>query len=273
MTPPQPPGWDNPSPVKNLLPTAAALACLPLIICGCASAKPTVKAQNSYDYTKPQDIADRGKPVWVLPSINYGWQPAHVNAQGQWIGGHYTATVMSEGYWATQEEAQMAGKPFLVAGKGKPVVPQTPASGTGGAELEVSQLQSRVEKLEDAMPAKRDQQSLDELVLASGDANRTASTGGVRAEEIPQPQLRVMGGAQAPSEAAAPSPAQPSPTARQGALVLKPQAPGTRETKTLPDGSVLEIEHLPGYQARINHNGKTSTVSFGPEWKKVPMGG
>jgi hypothetical protein len=114
---------------------------------------------SSYDYTRPAEIADQSKPVWVLPLINQGWVPAKVDPKtGDWISGHYTASVIQDGHWATLEEAELAGRPYVIAGEGKPVVPiptapsgpaqEVPATSITGGELDVAALDRRVSALE-----------------------------------------------------------------------------------------------------------------------------
>lgn len=118
-----------------------------------AKIDPTI-VSTSYDYTKPADIAAQSRPVWVLPIINKGWIPARVDPKtGDWISGHYQATIIQEGYWATQEEAELAGRPYILAGDSSPIIP-TPVpdgprqGGGGGAELNVTALQKRITELE-----------------------------------------------------------------------------------------------------------------------------
>jgi hypothetical protein len=107
--------------------------------------------QTSYDYSRPGSIAPDSKPVWVLPVINSGWKPARVDRKtGEWIGGHYSATVVEEGKWATLEEAELSGKPYILPGQTRPVIP-TPlkdqsASSTG--ELNATTLEQKMARLE-----------------------------------------------------------------------------------------------------------------------------
>jgi hypothetical protein len=146
----------NSSVQKHIFRTVAVSVAI-LSVGGCSTQKqridPTI-VSTSYDYTKPVDIAAQSKPVWVLPVINKGWIPARVDAKtGDWISGHYQATIVQEGYWATQEEAELSGRPYIVAGESSPIIPTPVGSGTttgdgGGQELDINALQNRVGELE-----------------------------------------------------------------------------------------------------------------------------
>ncbi|CAB4243566.1 conserved protein of unknown function [Methylacidimicrobium sp. AP8] len=117
--------------------------------------------QNSYDYTKPRDVHDKTKPVYMLPVINTGWAKAEVDPKtGQWIGGHYVGTVIDQGHWATLEEAELSGRPYMRADNGQMVVPNppeaNPGTGDNGMEIDLTTMRNRLAKLEsmvaDAVP-------------------------------------------------------------------------------------------------------------------------
>lgn len=107
--------------------------------------------QTSYDYSRPGSIAPDSKPVWILPVINSGWKPAKVDQKtGDWVGGHYAATVVEEGKWATLEEAELSGKPYILPGQTRPVIPvplrSQSASSTG--ELNATTLEQKLARLD-----------------------------------------------------------------------------------------------------------------------------
>ncbi len=141
---------------KKYIFQALGLSLLVFVV-GCSGGRkvqvdPTVVA-TSYDYTKPADISAQSKPVWVLPIINKGWIPARVDPDtGDWVSGHYQATIIQDGYWATQEEAELSGRPYILAGDSVPVVPPPvpggPRQGGGGDELNIATMQQKIDKLE-----------------------------------------------------------------------------------------------------------------------------
>ncbi|MFZ5807246.1 MAG: hypothetical protein ACOY3I_08585 [Verrucomicrobiota bacterium] len=134
------------------------LLAMPFLLAGCGSTQPVrvdpTVVSTSYDYTKPADIAAQSRPVWVLPIINKGWIPARVDPRsGDWVSGHYQATIVQDGYWATQEEAELSGRPYILAGDSTPIIPAPvgdgpTAKGGGGAELQMATMQKRIDHLE-----------------------------------------------------------------------------------------------------------------------------
>lgn len=257
---------------------ACALALAGCTACGDKRAmvvSPGVMGQ-SYDYTKPRDTAGKSRPVWVVPKISYGWVPARVNEAGQWVSGHQTATVVEEGHWATLEEAEMAGKPYIIAGQGPPVIPKSPAvagpSPTGSAEIDIARLQQRIADLERDGPARRAQRSVEELVLSAADAAAPPV-----ADSPPRGSVQVAGrtasdppsaSSLSASTAAGPPSGKPETS---GSLVLAPKPAGTRENRTLPNGKTVEIEHLGDRRAKITYAGKETVVEFGKEWKRLQL--
>jgi len=107
--------------------------------------------QTSYDYSRPEGIAPDSKPVWILPVINSGWKPAKVDSRtGDWVGGHYSATVVEDGKWATLEEAELSGKPYILPGETRPIIPtplRTQAPGTSG-EINATSLEQKLARLD-----------------------------------------------------------------------------------------------------------------------------
>jgi hypothetical protein len=114
---------------------------------------PAAVVQKNYNYTSPVDIDRQSKPVWILPMMTQGWVPARIDSQtGDWVGGHYQATIIQEGHWATLEEAEQSGRPYVRSGEGQPVIPpqSSPGSSQGGAELEMAHMESRIRQVEEA---------------------------------------------------------------------------------------------------------------------------
>lgn len=85
---------------------------------------PRVVSTN-YDYTRPVDIAKRNKPVWILPKTNVGWVKGYVDkVKGDWHSGEYVGTIIEPGHWATLEEAELSGQPYIVAGENRSILPE-----------------------------------------------------------------------------------------------------------------------------------------------------
>ncbi len=105
---------------------------------------PTV-VQTSYDYVRPTSVpADQQKPVYILPRTLASWEAAHVDDKtGRWLGGRYVADEIEKGHWGTLEEAELSGKPYIVAGEDQPVipVPSTPPGTAKGKDLDISALE------------------------------------------------------------------------------------------------------------------------------------
>lgn len=116
--------------MDNQVKPAWVFLLLTSFLIGCAHQKPKPTPINpgvltsSYDYVKPGDLSNKTQPAWILPTISKGWVPAQVDPKtNQWISGHYTATVTQEGHWATLEEAELSGKPYLRSDDTAPVIP------------------------------------------------------------------------------------------------------------------------------------------------------
>lgn len=107
--------------------------------------------QTSYDYSRPEGVAPDSKPVWILPVINSGWKPAKVDSKtGDWVGGHYSATVVEDGKWATLEEAELSGKPYILPGETRPIIP-TPLRSQGEGkpgEINATTLEQKLARLD-----------------------------------------------------------------------------------------------------------------------------
>lgn len=138
--------------------------------------------QTSYDYSRPEGIAPDSKPVWILPVINSGWKPAKVDSRtGDWVGGHYSATVVEDGRWATLEEAELSGKPYILPGETRPVIP-TPLRSQGAGksgEINATTLEQKLARLdrlerESAGGAKRDVDSASKRSLINQSAVPTS---------------------------------------------------------------------------------------------------
>lgn len=146
-----------------------------LFLAGCASSggnnhsKPpeaTVTPETlstSYDYTKPGDIDRQSRPVYILPQVTGGWKKARVDdANGEWRSGQYVARVMEPGHWATLEEAELSGKPYITPDGNRPVIP-TPIkdqSPTSTGEYNATTIEQKLAKIE-------------KLAASAGDVSRS----------------------------------------------------------------------------------------------------
>jgi hypothetical protein len=158
--------------------------------------------QTSYDYSRPEGIAPDSKPVWILPVINSGWKPAKVDSRtGDWVGGHYSATVVEDGKWATLEEAELSGKPYILPGETRPIIP-TPLRSQGAGktgEINATTLEQKLAKLdklerESAGEARRDGDAASRRSLINQSAVPSSPLSGDREEDRSAEDRRQIGG-------------------------------------------------------------------------------
>jgi len=130
-------------------PMRYTISILVLMLAGCANMRPGHKPlqpvpvtpemiATSFDYTKPGDIDSQNKPAYILPQVSGGWQKAKAdNSTGEWRSGQYVAKVIEGGHWATVEEAELSGKPYVIPGGTKPIIPM-PVQGQPSTRGEIS---------------------------------------------------------------------------------------------------------------------------------------
>jgi len=234
---------------------------------------PTI-VSTSYDYTKPADISNQSKPVWVLPVINQGWIPARVDPKtGDWISGHYQATIVQDGYWATQEEAELSGRPYIVAGETTPIVPppvaNVPSTGNGGAELNLTDMRNRISTLEskqssppeEAATAEQLQQVSAQLQAMAVDLPATTGTEAHTSQNTAgfTPSFRVPD-ATAPGTTSTPPTA--SPVMGDTRTLLLPAAqPGS--SYVVPSGTSLgniQVRQIDDTLVEVTFGGQTQQV-------------
>jgi hypothetical protein len=132
----------------NLLPSLALCA---LLATGCAGHKatqeasytkeapppPTVQAPSS---PPPRNAGDR--PVWVLPVFSTGYVAGAANPTSDvYVGAHSVTSMVEPGHWASQEEAELQGKPYVSPSSNRIVYPETQSSETlrrGSGEMDVA---------------------------------------------------------------------------------------------------------------------------------------
>lgn len=229
-----------------------------LVVAGCNQAEPKrttiteAVLQSSYDYTPPVDSAGRSRPVYLQPKVVLGWNKARVTPEGDWIGGHYTATIVEEGRWADLDEAERTGRPFVVPGE-VPLIPEMgqPPGPTGGgpSEISVSNLAARVNNLEQAMPRTERDKDAGELLAAA--ASRGMGMSAV--EDVIEPKRATASSGSSRAGASRPvaeGRAEPKPSPVPAApVVTQPKVESPRDGE-LPERGEWQPVELVGVTAR-----------------------
>jgi hypothetical protein len=127
------------------------LALCALLAAGCAGHKfkqetsytkdepppPTVQAPSN---PPPREAGDR--PVWVLPVFSTGYVAGAANQTSDvYVGPHSVTSMVEPGHWASQEEAELQGKPYVSPSSNRIVYPDTQSSETlrrGSGEMDVA---------------------------------------------------------------------------------------------------------------------------------------
>ena len=97
---------------------------------------PMVQAPSS---PPPRQAGDR--PVWVLPVFSTGYVAGAANESDVYVGPHSVTSMVEPGHWASQEEAALQGKPYLIPSSNRIVYPSTGSSDTlrrGAGEMDVA---------------------------------------------------------------------------------------------------------------------------------------
>jgi hypothetical protein len=270
---------------------------LALMTCGCANSRsdkmgalPVDPAliQNSYDYTKPYDVQDKGKPVYILPVINHGWVKAQVDPKtGQWVGGHYVGTIVDQGHWATLEEAELSGRPYMKAENGQVIVPdpvqRNPGNSESPVEIDLVSLRERIQKLEknmsDVVPPEELRSGIGEanIQAKNGTASEKAFPGIIVGDPSEGPLVQpVAGDSVRTASFATVGEEEPKIGGRKGGGVSLPEPgtktlevpvgkPGEKMAVRAPAGDYLVIEFEPEHKVKVTYRGKTAQ-------KRVPAG-
>lgn len=226
---------------------------LPMVLLSACQTPPTAKDDSAvsttrYDNTKG-DISNQAKPVWVLPVINQGWIPARVDPKtGDWISGHYQATIVQNGYWATQEEAERSGKPYIMAGEMTPIIPSpvtTPATGIGQNSAELT---NRATETRTATPEPQLQAMAVDLSVKGGSHTNQVAPGLTPTFHAAEPPPRPAN--------------PPAPAAGENRVLLLPSSqPGT--SYTVPSGTSLgniEVKQIDETLVEVTFGGQTQQV-------------
>ena len=97
---------------------------------------PMVQAPSS---PPPRQAGDR--PVWVLPVFSTGYVAGAANESDVYVGPHSVTSMVEPGHWASQEEAELQGKPYLIPSSNRIVYPGTGSSDPlrrGAGEMDVA---------------------------------------------------------------------------------------------------------------------------------------
>jgi hypothetical protein len=112
----------------------AALAVAGFVSCASTSKRPKQGGIPTKPTQPPPPSLKDKNPVFILPQLVTGW----VNESGDettYRGGYITASVVKPGYWATREEAELAGLPFITPDSSAAIVPTQPSARDGQQEI------------------------------------------------------------------------------------------------------------------------------------------
>ncbi|QSR88896.1 hypothetical protein [Methylacidiphilum caldifontis] len=267
-----------------------------IFLLGCVSQKKAnlpidpALIQNSYDYTKPYDVYDKGKPAYILPVINTGWTKARVDPKtGQWIGGHYVGTVIDPGHWASLEEAELSGKPYIRADNGQMVVPtpneENPSTKDKGVEIDLVNMRNRLEKIEttlvDSLPPpqlkesalinaleKKSQSKKNSLVsfpsIVVGDPDMETAVFSSSHNESKSSSFITVG-EEEPSAKKANSLGQPKKYSSSTTIEVPLGKPGQNFVVKTPRGGYVIVEFLPNRKVKVLYNGHVLEKTAPPD--------
>jgi hypothetical protein len=215
---------------------------------------PTVQAPSS---PPPRDAGDR--PVWVLPVFSTGYVAGAANQTSDvYVGAHSVTSMVEPGHWASQEEAELQGKPYVSPSSNRIVYPETQSSETlrrGSGEMDV------------AAPTRRP--------IASAD-----STPSQTPETPPRPTPAPRS---EPSVAPSPSPedmpdlpsATPSPSSSRSStgqfqivsntpseLIFRGGQVGEDYSVDLANGKKVEIKYLSQTEVKLTADAASRTVAI-----------
>lgn len=142
-----------------------------VLIAGCASKTPpppkpdpAVGAVSDEVRTRmPRDAANEDRPVYILPKWSVGYHRPE-GGTNHYRGGYVEAVEMEPGYFASMEEAELSGRPYIFVEEGKFMLPD----GEGNpAELQVAQMAARIKALEDQRPQTNQGEEDDRLLAGA----------------------------------------------------------------------------------------------------------
>jgi hypothetical protein len=118
-------------------------------------------------FRMPRDAANEDRPVYILPRWSVGYHRPE-GGTNHYRGGYVEAVEMEPGYFATMEEAELSGRPYIFVDEGKFMLP----GGEGSpSEIQIAQMAARIKELEEQQPKTRQGEEDDRLLAG---ANRPA---------------------------------------------------------------------------------------------------
>lgn len=250
----------------KLLPPFALCA---LLAAGCAGHKvkqatsytkdappppPTVQAPSS---PPPREAGDR--PVWVLPVFSTGYVAGAANQSSDvYVGPHSVTSMVEPGHWASQEEAELQGKPYVSPSSNRIVYPETQSSetlGKGSGEMDVAASTRRPLASADSGPS-----PVPEMLPKPTPAprNEPSSTPGPTPEEMPE----------LPSSTPSPSSSRSSTSQFQvvsntaSELVFRGGQVGEEYSVHLANGKKVQIHYLSQTEVKLTADEASRTVAI-----------
>lgn len=109
----------------------------------------------------PLDAKNRGLPVLLKPVTAVSWVKPTQEGKS-WKGGYLTVDILEDWRWATREEAESLGRPYIVPGESDEIVP----AGVGGSEIRIGELMTRLNRLENNQPRTVDRMEAEQALVS-----------------------------------------------------------------------------------------------------------
>ena len=241
------------------------------LFCSCSSSKDKqasgviqidpATVQMSGTYVKPADAARQTRPVLILPKTVDGYVGESVDENGTYYGGQYISTQVEPIRWATLEEAEASGRPYIIYGDRSPVVAMPGAEGlTGGgpAEVNLASMSEKIDSLENKLNTPPE--NLNNILLQGA----PLASDKPMVPELPpsafhnkiQDQHTLSGGDELVPQ-----------------ICIPQRPPGTKGTFLLPDSKdPILVEHLADGYVKITFQGKSVVTKYGEERSVLELG-
>lgn len=192
--------------------------------------------------------------VWILPVFSSGYEPGHADPNtGEYVGGHEVTTIVEAGHYATQEEAELQGKPYLIPSTNQIVHPglsQVTTLRRGSGEYEISLPQSK--RIDPPTPKTQHSPSAEASPTPSKEPAKTAF-----------PPLPGNSPAPTPASTIAPDPPPGFKVIKnaENEVVFSGGRPGKTYTVDTPKGQKVDIKYLKD-SVQLTVAGNTRTISI-----------